>query len=350
MKKNRYYMSAFVLMSLTLLVGCWDVKEIDKRDIPLIIGIRKENDNQYKVTLYIPITEKGSKLSRTITQKGTNVSSILEQLKTNTEDALYYKQVRLIIIQNNLTKEKEDVSEVIKFLMKSKEIPPVALLAITDENIEKMFSSINEKLDAHATSVIDYFHKGADWAPEISTTRIWEVYRSLFSYTKDIAIPVVNAGKDTLLSFEGSAVLKNGKIIDQISPSENQFVNLFQNQPAKGKVESLGYASIMVKNSSLQIKSSKKADDLMVSSDLSLKIEVLEKKEGATNDQIQRELEKLVEKRFYNLFEQAQKNKTDIFGFGQHFRNQIPYDELKNWREDYYPKLKVNFQVHVKME
>ncbi|MBA2937517.1 hypothetical protein HZF08_04315 [Paenibacillus sp. CGMCC 1.16610] len=234
--------------------------------------------------------------------------------------------------------------------MKSKELPSIALLAITDENIEKMFSSIDEKLDAHATSVIDYFYKGADWAPEITTSRVWEVYRSLFSYTKDIAVLVVNAGKDTLLSFEGSAVLKNGKIIEQISPSENQFVNLFQKLRAKGKVESLGYASIMVENSSLRIKPSKKAGELMVASDLSLKIDVMEKNEDTTNDQIQRDLENLIEKRFYNLFEQAQKNKTDIFGFGQHFRNQIPYDELKNWREDYYPKLKVNFQVHVKME
>jgi spore germination protein KC len=350
MKRTSFFKNIIVLMSLTLLSGCWDIKEIDKRDIPLIIGIHRENDNQYKVTLYIPVTEKGSKLSRTVTQKGTNVSSALEQLKTNTEDALYYKQVRLILIQSNLANDNEDISEVIKFLMKSKELPSIALLAITDENIEKMFSTISDKLDAHATSVIDYFYKGVNWAPEISTTRIWEVYQSLFSYTNDIAVPVVNSGKDTLLSFEGSAVLKNGKIMERINPSENQFVNLFQNHQTKGKIESLDYASIMVKNSSLQIKPSMKTDQLMVSSDLSLKIEILEKKEDVSNDQIQSELEKLIEKRFYSLFEQAQRNKADIFGFGQHFRNKIPYSELKNWRDDYYPSLKVNFQVHVNIE
>lgn len=350
MKRTRCFKVVIVLISLTLLGGCWDIKEIDKRDIPLIIGIRRENDNQYKVTLYIPVTEKGSKLSRTVTKKGTNVSSALEQLKTNTEDALYYKQVRLILIQSNLANDNEDISEVIQFLMKSKELPSIALLAITDENIEKMFSSINDKLDAHATSVIDYFYKGVDWAPEISTTRIWEVYRSLFSYTNDIAVPVVNSGKDTLLSFEGSAVLKNGKMMERISPSENQFIHLFQNHQTKGKIESLGYASIMVKNSSLRIKPSMKTDELMVSSDLSLKIEILEKKEGVSHDQIQSDLEKLIEKRFYSLFEQAQRNKADIFGFGQHFRNQIPYSELKNWRDEYYPHLKVNFQAQVQIE
>lgn len=58
MKKTSRLFSVFVLMSLTLLCGCWDIKEIDKRDIPLIIGIHKENNDQYKVTLYIPVTEK----------------------------------------------------------------------------------------------------------------------------------------------------------------------------------------------------------------------------------------------------------------------------------------------------
>jgi spore germination protein KC len=352
MSKNSYIKIVVALMSLNLLCGCWDIKEIDKRDIPLIIGISKTNDDQYKVTLHIPITEKGSKLSRTITQKGANVSSVLGQLRTNTEDAVYYKQVRLIVIQNNLASDKEALSEVINYLMKSQEIPSIALLAITDEDIEKMFSNINDKLGAHATSVIDYFNKGTEWAPEISTTRVWEVYLSLFSYTKDIAVPIVSSGHETILSFEGSAVLKNGVIMVKLNPSENQLVNLFQNHSGEGKgvVESLGSASVMITKSSLQINTSMKNSDPQVSSDLNMKIDILERREGISNEWIQNELEELIEKRFYHMFEQAQRNKTDILGFGQHFRNQIPYDELINWREKYYPKLKVNFQVHVTMK
>ncbi|WNR42883.1 Ger(x)C family spore germination protein [Paenibacillus roseipurpureus] len=350
MKINSYVRIIVALISLILLSGCWDIKEIDKRNFPLIIGISKENKEEYKVSLHIPTSEKGGKMSRTVSQKGTNVSSILGQLRTNIEDAVYYKQVRLIIIQNKLANDKEDLSELIKFLMKSKELPSIALIAITEENIEKMFSNINGKHFSHTTSIIDYFYKGADWAPEISTTRIWEVYRSLFSYTKDIAIPVVNSGKDTILNYEGAAILKNGKITEKINPSENQFVILFKNHNANGIIENLGNASIMVTNSSLKIKPSMLTSEPIVSSNLSLKIDILERKEGVTNDQIQSKLEKQFKKQFYDMLDKAQKNKTDIFGFGQHFRNQIPFHELKNWREEYYPNLKVNFQVHVIIE
>ena len=33
------------------------------------------------------------------------------------------------------------------------------------------------------------------------------------------------------------------------------------------------------------------------------------------------------------MFEQAQANQTDLFGFGQLFRQQLSYQELKSWRE-----------------
>jgi Ger(x)C family germination protein len=268
----------------------------------------------------------------------------------HSEKAVDYSQIRLVIIQNNLAKNKEQLNELIKFLMKSKEIPSRALLAITDDNIEKLLSNINDKLGVNATSIYDYFKKGAGWAPEVSSISIWEAYRSLTSYTKDIAIPVVSSGQDTVLSYEGSAVLKNGKMIERISPNESQLINLFQNHTANGRIESLGFASIMVTSSSIQNKASMNSSKPLVSSDLKLKIEILERKEGMTENEIQKELEKLIEKRFYHMFEQAQESHTDIFGFGQYFRRQISYQELKDWRDEYYPKLNVNFQVKASIE
>ncbi|WP_445669233.1 Ger(x)C family spore germination C-terminal domain-containing protein [Margalitia sp. FSL K6-0131] len=56
-------------------------------------------------------------------------------------------------------------------------------------------------------------------------------------------------------------------------------------------------------------------------------------------------LEKLVKDRFYYVLKQSQENKADVFGFGQYFRHQIPYDQLKNRSENYFPHLKVYFRV-----
>lgn len=350
MKKSNRYKLLIVFTCTIFLCGCWNIKDIDKRTLPLAIGIAKEDGEDYKITLQIPISKDTGQISRIVTEKGDTVASVLGQIQTNSEEAVDYSQVRLIIIQNNLANNQQELTDLIKFLMVSEEIPSRALLAITDDNVENVLSNINEKLGVNASSIYEYFNKGASWAPEISSTPIWEVYRSLFSYTKDIAVPVVRSGKDTVLFFEGSDVMKKGKITERIRPNENQLINVFQTNNAKGKIESLGFASIMVTNSSIKNKTSMKNNKPLVSSDLNLKIDILERKEGITNNRIKKELEKLIEKRFYYILKQTQESHTDIFGFGQQFHQLIPYHELKDWRNEYYPKLKVSFQVHANME
>ncbi|MFC5451001.1 Ger(x)C family spore germination protein [Paenibacillus aestuarii] len=345
-RNNRFKLLVVLLVLTLLLCGCWDVKEINLRTPPLLIGLAKGTQDEYRVTLYAPITQKGKTETRIITDKGNSISSVLQQMQTNSDDALDYTQVQFVVIQNNLAENEVEMDKLVRLLMDIEQLPTKSLVAITDEDIEQMLSNIKKVSGTHATSIQDFFNKG-QWAPEVSSTRIWELYRSLNSYTKDINIPIVASSKDTILRFEGSAIFKKEKMVGRINPRENLLVNLFHHRNATGEIESIDSAGMIVKNSSLRIKSSMKKDEPLVSCDLQLKVQSIERKEGMTDQQIQAELEKLIEKQFSKIFEQAQKNKSDIFGFGQHFRNQIPYQKLKNWRDEYYPNLKVNFQVHV---
>ncbi|GGI18254.1 Ger(x)C family spore germination protein [Gottfriedia solisilvae] len=350
MKNNKTFTLLIIIMSTIFLCGCWDIKDINKRSLPLVMGISKEAEEEYKLTLQIPILENENQISKVVTGKGNTVASILGQIRTNSEDAVDYTQIRLIVIQSNLAHSEKEFKELIKFLMVSKEIPSRALVAITDESIEKVLANINDKLGVQATSIYDFFNKGGGWAPEMFSIPIWEVYRSAFLFTKDIAIPVVRSGKDTVLVFEGSDILKKGNIIERISPHETQLINVFQNKNEKGKIESLGFASIMVTNSSIQNKTSMKNNKPVLSSDLKLKMYILEREEGITDNRIRRELEMLIEKRFYNILKKTQERNADIFGFGQQFQHMLSYNELKDWRNVYYPNLKVNFKVHANME
>lgn len=337
-------------MSVIFLSGCWDIKDINKRSLPLVMGISKEENKEYQLTFQTPILQNDSQMSKIVSGKGESVASVIGQIRTNSENALDLSQIGLIVIQSDLAHNKKLFTKLIKFLMVSEEIPSRALIAITDDKVEKVLANINEKLGVHATSIYDFFNKGDDWAPEIISTPIWEVFRSQFLNTKDIAIPVVSSGKDTVLVFEGCEILKKGNVIGRISPYESQLINVFQNKNEKGKFESLGIASIIVTNSSIKNKTVVKNNKPHVSSDLNLKIYILEREEGITNKRIMNELEKLIEKRFYTILKKTQESQSDIFGFGQQFHRLVSYPKLKDWRSEYYPKLKVNFKVHASME
>jgi spore germination protein KC len=347
---HKRYRVIIACLPLIFLCGCWDIKNIDQRALPVVAGISLENDKQLKVTLQIPIPEQKKNKSRIVTGKGESVSSILGKLRMNSEKAIDYSHIRLIIFHDNLAKNNEQLSEIIKYLLVSKELPSRMLVAIADDPIEQLLSNINDKLGVNATSIYDYFNKGAGWTPDITEVRIWEIYQSLFSYTKDITVPIVSSGEDTVLKYMGSAVMSKGSIIERISPDESLLINLFQKQATNGKVESLELASVMITGSSIKLKTSMNNDIPQVSSLARFKIRILERKEGVSDHLIERELEKMIENRFKQMFEQAQKNHADVFGFGQYFRHQLPYVELENWRATYYPKLNVNFNVQASLE
>ncbi|WP_285768465.1 Ger(x)C family spore germination protein [Peribacillus sp. SI8-4] len=350
MKNNRLFQFIVVFLTVILLCGCWDIKDINKRTIPLVLGISKTNGGEYKVTLQIPVLKNESQVSKVVTGTGETITSALGKIRTNSENAIDYTQIRLIVVQNHLAHNQKEFTNIVKFLMGSEEIPSRSLMAITDENVEGVLSSINDKLGVHASSIYDFFNKGADWAPEIFSTPVWEVYRSLFSSTKDIAVPLIRSGRNTVLIFEGSDILKKGEIMDRLKPEEIQLIRVLQNKNEKGKIESLGFASIMVSNSSIRLKPSLNNDKPSLSSNLNIKINVLERNDGVTNKKIMEELERIIEERFFHILKRMQESHTDIFGFGQEFQQLISYNELKNWRDEYFPDLKVNFEVEVNME
>ncbi|MED1865799.1 Ger(x)C family spore germination protein [Fictibacillus nanhaiensis] len=350
MKRSKIYKALVVFILTIFLSGCWDIKDVNKRSIPLVMGISKEGDKNFELTLQIPIPKSENQVSRTVTERSGSIAGALGKIQTNSENAMDYSQIQLIVIQKNLARNEQEFKNLIKFLMGSEEIPSRALVAITSENVKNVLSNINDKLGVHASAIYDYFYKGSVWSPELFSTPIWAVYRSLFLSTKDIAIPSVRSGKDTVLVFEGSYIFKRGKLTDRISPEETQLINMFNNKKIKGKIETLGFASVVITDNSISSEVSLKNDIAHISSTLDLEIHVLEKEDGVTNKQIEKKLEKVNKERFYTLLSKTQKNNTDIFGFGQQFQNVIPYPKLYHWRNEYYPHLKMKFKVKAKIE
>jgi Ger(x)C family germination protein len=350
MKNSKRYKLLLIILSMVFLCGCWDIKDINKRLLPLVMGISKEDNGPYKVTLQIPILKQSDQTSRIISDKGDTVANVLQQIGTNSEDVLDYSQIRLIVIQKDLAENYAEFKKLVEFLMVTEDIPNQALIAVTNENVRDVLSNINNKLSLHSSSLYDYFHKGAGWAPDIYSVTVWEVFRSNFTNTRDMLIPIIRSGKDTVLAFEGSSILKKGKSVSQISPDDSQIIRMLRNKNARGKVESLRSASVVLITSSMENNTALINRRPSLTSTLKLKIRVLERKEGVTNDTIQQELEQLIEQRFYDLFQHSQKIHTDVFGFGQLFQQYIPYHDLKNWRDRDFPHLKVNFKVQSTME
>lgn len=336
---------AIILSCIFCLTGCWDNQDINHRALPLVMGVKLNKDNSYKITLEIPSTEPQGK-SLIVSGEGETINEAVENIEINMESRVDLLHLRLIVFSKQLA--KQGVGDIIEGFIRMREISPKAFVAVSHNNsLEELFTGINEKLRTSNVSLFDFFDKSSGWTPQIATARVWEVYRGIHSPTQDVTLPIIDRGEDTTIKYMGSAILNKGKMKRSISTDETLLINVFNGNSVYGKIEVLDTASVMIVSNKINNQARIVKDKPYLNSKLKLNIVVLETKGKATETEIKRQLNVLLTNRFKKLLEKTQRERTDVLGVGQHFRSVIPFSNLKNWKNSYYPSLNVSFDVTV---
>ncbi len=332
-----------ILCSVFLLNGCWDTKDINHRSLPIVMGVAMEDD-QYNIHLQIPDPGTDTMQVRIVSETGETVSKAVDKLSADMESRIDLLHVKVIVIEKELA--KEGGKDLISGFMRAREVSPKALVVVSDEEIESFFSNLNNTTDPQGTTLFDFFDKDAGWSPQIALTRVWEVYRSIHSFTRDVALPIIKSGDSTVIDHLGSAVIKNGRMVERIDEEETLLINAFHEESTHGKVEVMEEATVLIVGNTMDHKSRYIDQVPYLNSQLHLKVVLLETRGNPTDKEIRTSLETQLTNRFNEMFTKLQESKADVLGLGQYFR-EIPREELKKWRSEHYPKLKMEFEVHV---
>ena len=344
---KRISKAVMVLCVLFTLSGCWDNIDINHRMLPISMAISKV-DEGYKVFLQIPVPSENEMGIRAISATGKTIDHALDKLSMNIEKKVDLPHVKIIIFDKSLA--QKGLKDIITNFMRSQDISPKAIVVICDEDLSSFFANTIKNKDPSGLNIYEFFEKNAGWNPQIALTRVWEVYRSVHSYTRDTNVSIIKSGKDTAIEHTGSAILRNGKMVARINSDETLLVNAFKGQSAQGKVEWGSHVSALIVNEKLRNKSSLVNNRPYMKSVMKLKVVVLETMGDPTPEEIQNELETILTEHFNRMFKKIQASEADILGVGQEFRILIPRKELENWRTDYYPHLKMDFSVQVEIE
>ncbi|OCT13400.1 spore gernimation protein GerC [Paenibacillus pectinilyticus] len=333
-----------IFLGLCLIIalsGCWDNKDINHRTLPLIMGVSLQKD-EYKVILQIPELQQSSIKLNTVTESGKTISQAVDKISMNKEKQIDLLHIKVIVIEEKLA--QQGMKDIIAGFMRSGEISPKAYIAICDEDLTQFFANGVKTAVPRGSFIYDFFEKNAGWNPQIARAQIWQIYRSIYSYTNDIAIPVLQSGKNSPCTYEGSAIVKNGKMVGQITSDETLLYNAFNKDSTLGKIEVMDHASVLIVSNTMNHTTMLIDNVPKMNSQIKLKVVILETKGNPSDSLIKQELEKLLTERFQHLFTKIQKNEADILGIGQRFRTKIPRKELEHWRTDYYPQLTMNIQ------
>lgn len=333
LKKFGFCVLIFSLLSLT---GCWDNKDINHRMMPVVLGITKEQE-EYKLFLQIPKAARGQIQTTIVKETGTTINQIIDKMSANLESSVDLLHAKVIIVDRTLA--EEGMKDFISGFMRSRDVPSKALMVISQNDIEDIFSTLENQEHSEETVLLDYFEKNAGWNPQIPLTRVWQVYQSIHSYTKDVSIAMIKKGENSVCEFVGGAVIKNGKMVEMIDPDETLLYNAFNDESNQGKIEVLDEGSVMILGNRMHHDSSIIDGRPHFHSELRLSVMVLETKGEASREEIKEALTALLLERYDRMFSKIQSSEADILGIGQYFRKEISREELKNWRSKYYPEL-----------
>ncbi|MCH1639568.1 Ger(x)C family spore germination protein [Paenibacillus timonensis] len=322
--------------------GCWDNRDINHRSLPIVMGISRE-DSKYKVFLDIPQSSQDGTRSMLVTRTGQTITEVVDEISSNLESRVDLLHLKVIIFERKYA--EEGLMDSISSFMRSREISAKAMVAICDEDLGTFFNKLQENSSTNQTVLYNFFEKNAGWSPSVAVTRTWEIFRSIHSYTRDIAIPIIKSGTSTVIENVGAAIIRNGRMVGRITEDETLLMNAFDEESAHGKIEVMNHASVLIVSNSTKHHVALKDGAPYMRSQINLKVSVLETRGDPSVDTIKDELEKLLTERFNKMFKSIQEHEADILGVGQYFRTKIPRDKLAHWRTDYLPRLKMDLEV-----
>jgi hypothetical protein len=228
--------------------------------------------------------------------------------------------------------------------MRAMDVSPKTMVVISDDPLEQFFRHLKEK-KTDPMALCNLFQNNIGHSPQIAEARVWQVFRSIHSYTRDTPIPIVGKGTVTALTFEGSAVIRSGKMVGRIDPDETFMVNAFNGRSSNGYIEVMERATVRVVSNRVSHRSSIVDERPYLRTRLRLNITVLETRGDPTPEQIRRDLNDQLKRRFGGLIRGAQSRGADIIGSGQWFRSKLPRERLEHWREKDFPNLHIDFET-----
>ncbi|MDM5330062.1 Ger(x)C family spore germination protein [Neobacillus sp. CF12] len=386
MKIERLRFFLIFIVSTLLLSGCWSKKELTDLAIVAALGIDKNEEGRYVGTLQIinPGNVAGGMQGgggtqgppvSIVTGTGDSIVELSRMTSRKLSRRLYYAHTNLVVISEDLAKE-ESISNILDPLERDAEFRNTANIVIAQgskaSDIVKVLTAIDKIPSNKIIKTLKFTEK--TWGENISVT-MQDAIKILVSPGKELVVSGfrvsgdVNKGKKmestqqtepSSLLYAGSlAIFKNGKLthwIDGETARGSVFLLDKLNASAigvkwDGKDEAILYELIRQKTKviakmekgkprvSIEVQAEGNIGEARVPIDL-INPDVLLK--------LEKELEKEIKKEISMAVKQAQKNKSDIFGFGDalHRTNPKEWEKMASkWHDVYFPEVKIDIVV-----
>jgi spore germination protein KC len=381
---------AFLLLMITvtfLLTSCWSKRELTDLAIVSAMGVDKTKDGRYNLTFQIinpgnvagGIQDGGGGMQNppiTIySVSGTNIVEASKRASNRISRRLYYAHTNLVVVGESLARE-EGVEVLMDSFDRDPEFRKTSTLVIanhsTAADVVKTLTPIDKIPANKVLKTLEFTERL--WGENVKVS-LQDVMKGLQSSKEETVVSgfrlvgnpkraqtlenLQESAPEATLQASGIAVLKQGKLVDWLYGKTARGTVWLLDKIQKtsinidwgGRKEAIVYETIRqktdvsaeVKNGHPHISIHARVEGDIGEMEVPVDItnpKVFTKMEQSLREEIKNELEKAIE--------QAQKNKTDILGFGEVIHRSRPNEWKKiksEWSDVYFPKLDVDITV-----
>jgi spore germination protein KC len=375
-----------ILTGIVLLSGCWSKKELTDLAFIAAFGIDKNEEGRYVGTFQIINPGNvagglqggggGERPPVTVySTTGDNLVEVSRRASGKVSRRLYYAHTNLVVISDELAKE-QGITTIFDAFDRDPEFRSTATVVIAHDtkaaDIVKILTPI-DKIPANKVIKTLKFTERR-WGEHMNVN-IQEVMKSLVSPGKEPVITgfrlngnakqtrklenVQETAPEAVLQADGLAIFKEGKLIDwfQGETARGTVWGLDKikatdvNINWEGKKEAVAY-QVIRQNTKVSVNMKKGQPSISIHVRADGDIGEVTVPVDLTNPHVLMNIEKAVEKEIkkeiHDAVQRAQKNKSDIFGFGEAVHRSEPktWKQLKHdWNDVYFPELEVDVTV-----
>jgi spore germination protein KC len=384
--KRKYFILTLHLVLCVLLAGCWSKKELTDLAIISAMGLDLNNKGEYVTTLQVinPANVAGGLQGgggsegppvTVYTATGDNIIEVNQSASTKLPRRRYYAHTNLLVIGEELAR-KEGIDIILDAFERNPEFRMTAVLIIAQDARASDLLKVMTPVDKiPANKIIKNLRFTEEQWGEFFTINLQNAIKDLTTTGKAPVITgfavhgspeqgkklenIQDSDPETTISASGLGIFKDGKLINWLEGKEargtgwilDKIKNTGLSFNWMDKKDSAVYQIIREQTKSIpkikkgkphitiEVKAEGNIMELRVPSDLADPL-VLQKME--------KEIEKTIRDELLLAVEEAKKNKSDIFGFGEAIHQNYPkkWNKLKGeWHDVHFPELAVDVKV-----
>lgn len=369
-----------LFICLFLITGCHNYNELEDLSICTAIAIDLEDD-KYKVTYMIANSKKSDVSSKegeaqTILYSGTgdSIDEAIQEISLISPKVLYIGHLSVMVISDEVA--KKGISNILDYLLRNQESRKKFDIVLTQEtkaiDVIKIlsplenFPSKNILSNLDSSEQIQSLSNLTDFNNFVGTI-LEEGVNPFLSSISVIGDPekgskldsLEKTTADTYLKVNTIGLFKDNKLVAFANKDETLGSNFLRNYVSKALLTipcEDNYINFDIDESKTDIKV-KYEDDISVDIKVTTRAAINEVNcpIDLKNTKAMNELEKKVSDKITSIIDKsitlAQKNKTDIFGFGNRIYRKNPkkWKEIMNtWNDEIFPNL--DYKIDVKFE